>query len=294
MREMRGSFSGPRLFWRRRTDGYLIRHRNPLQTMMLHLMPSRGESCIYFRQQIDLAASHAYISQNNQNRENEKLSVFILFLTAIVRTLALKPRLNRFVAGGRLFARNRIHISYVVKREMSEQGAEVAVKQTFAADATILDVARQVNTTVAKARAATDVASLSLAGNLAHLPGFMLRPIIGIAKALNNAGLLPAALIAADPLFASVFISNVGSIGIAAPFHHLYEWGTVSVFVVIGKYRQEEQTGEEGRYVVDVTFTVDERIADGYYFAQAVKLFRSLIEHPEQMAGPPAQIVLDS
>ena len=38
-----------------------------------------------------------------------------------------------------------------------------------------------------------------------------------------------------DPLFTSIFIANLGSIGYPAGFHHLWEYGTASIFGVMGK-----------------------------------------------------------
>lgn len=277
-----------RLFWRYRPDGRLIRNPDPLQTLMPHLMRTRTESCVYFRQQLDLTHTLEYIRRNNATPGQENISVFNVFIAAAVRTAARFPRLNRFVVGRRVFARNRLQVSYIVKREMSEAGAEVAVKQTFAPENTLGEVAKKMNAAITRARTGQNATTDRLVKAIARLPDFLLSSIISIARTLNNVGLLPVAIIDSDPLFSSIFAANLGSIGLDAPFHHLYEWGTVSIFLVIGQYRPEGD-----RTVVDVTFTLDERIADGYYFGQALHLFRSLVENPEQLATAPESVGYD-
>jgi hypothetical protein len=102
-------------------------------------------------------------------------------------------------------------------------------------------------------------------------------------------------MVAADPLFTSVYVANLGSIGLDSPYHHLYEWGTASLFMVVGRvFQKEARKSGNGRlgapelkHFVNIKFTVDERIAEGIYFAHAAALFQRLVAKPESLELPP-------
>ena len=279
------------LFWKHRPDGDRIKSRDPVQQLMPYIMKTRNESCIYFKQELDLTTALRYIQDSNSLGPG-KLTIFIIMLTAMLRTASQYPRLNRFIAGKRIYARNSMELTYIAKRDMSVEGSEVVIKQRFSPADTIEEVAKKVNMAVAKVRAGKEVDSDGLITFLLKLPGFIISTIICLGKILNNWGLLPSAIITSDPLFSSAFVANLGSIGLNAPFHHLFEWGTISLFIVIGEYK-EDSSGKEPRTLVDVTFTIDERIADGYYFAQALKYFKYLVENPEELANPPERVIGD-
>lgn len=276
------------MFWKYRPDGQRIAPRDTVQKLMPYIMKTRTESCIYFNHQVDLTRILKYLQHFN-NQHNSKVTVFTLIVAAMVRTAYQYPRLNNFIVGKRLFARNSLQLSYIVKREKTVTGSEVVVKQSFSSDDTLLTVAQKINETVASLRTGASANSDGLIDFLLKFPGFAISGIIGLGKLLNNLCLLPASIIKSDPLFTSAFIANLGSIGIGAPFHHLYEWGTASIFITIGQYKQVSNKVNGGleTKTMDLAFTIDERIADGYYFAQALGFFNGLLENPDQLLQPP-------
>ncbi|MCR4712017.1 MAG: hypothetical protein K5707_06905, partial [Clostridia bacterium] len=75
-----------------------------------------------------------------------------------------------------------------------------------------------------------------------------------------------------------------------AVYHHLNNYGTNSIMITIGTLHKEEVLMPDGhkevRDVVDVGATLDERIADGFYFARSLKLIRYIFEHPEILDLP--------
>lgn len=101
---------------------------------------------------------------------------------------------------------------------------------------------------------------------------------------LDKHGWCPDFLIGKDPNYSSVFISNLGSIRLKSGYHHLTNWGTSSLFCIIGEKKWTPLYDEHGlvemQETVDLGLTVDERIADGYYYAKSVRLFKYLLEHP--------------
>ena len=77
----------------------------------------------------------------------------------------------------------------------------------------------------------------------------------------------------------------MGSIKLHSGYHHLTNWGTNSVFVIVGERKNRPFYDDEGNVTmkdsIDLGLTVDERIADGYYYSKTVRLLRKLIENPE-------------
>ncbi len=123
-----------------------------------------------------------------------------------------------------------------------------------------------------------------------RLPRSLLRFVMWAQRALDYFNLLPAAMIRSDPLYASAFLANLGSIGLDAPYHHLYEYGTVPVFVAIGRIHKAPVVDADGnlavRRVVTVKYTLDERIADGFYCARSLERFRELVQAPAPLLEP--------
>lgn len=278
------------LFWRHRPDGDMVKPRDAMQKLMPHIMRTRAEACIYYRQCLDLTTAMEFIKTYNAKFPDQRLTIFILILTAMIRTARKYPHLNRFIAGKKLYTRNSLQISYVVKRALTIEGTETLVKQTFAPDATLGDVAYQVDSAVNGIKRGKDSSTDALMNLFLKLPGLIISAIITLGKLLNHTGLMPAGIIISDPLCTSAIVANIGSIGAGAPFHHLYEWGTASLFLVIGRFRQNP---DNGKTEVEVTFTMDERIADGYYFAQAVQYFQELVEAPERLQLHPDEVRTD-
>jgi hypothetical protein len=109
-------------------------------------------------------------------------------------------------------------------------------------------------------------------------------------RSLDYHNALPAPLREAIPLYTSVYVVNAGSLGIDPPFHHLYEYGTASAFVAIGRVTKEPVVDENGQVVVrscvDLVHTLDERATDGFYFARTAEVFRRLVTEPALLAEP--------
>ena len=129
---------------------------------------------------------------------------------------------------------------------------------------------------------------------LLALPGFLLVFLIGVLKRLYAWGLAPRALVDTDPLYASAFVANLGSIKLDAAYHHLYEHGNCPLFVTIGQIA-EVPVVVDGQVVMrpqlTLRYTFDERVEDGLYCATALQLLKQRIEEPahlERDAATPA------
>lgn len=279
--------------FRKRSDGVLLRKLPGFRKMFPFLMRTRTESIIYYSQRIRLRETLSWLEKANAGRTN-RISLFHIILAAGVRTLALRPEANRFVAGCRIFQRKAIDLGFVVKREISEQASETNLKLTFDPRSTIAEVAERVASAVRETKRSETSSDEKISGLLTSLPRPMTRLALAGVRFLDYYGLLPASFIKGEALYASAFIANLGSIGLDAVLHHMFEWGNASFFVVVGRRKNEPVVNERGEIevqeVMDMTFSLDERITDGVYYAGTIGLLADLIENPAKLEVPPESL----
>jgi len=275
-----------------RPDGKKIRGRQALNAVMPYMMPGRNQSAVYYERDIDLENALRRVRAKNLETGEElpsgpagdRYSLFGLVLAAVVRTIALKPQLNRFIHGRALYQRDRIALSFIVKQKLAEDAPEGSAKIFFEPGDGLDVVSRKVNDAIAYVRLMGEGGSGERIAKAAHsIPGGK-AILIGAYRLLDRINLAPWALLKTDPLYASAYFANLGSLGLDTPYHHLYEWGNASLFVVMGKLQQD--VGRQGRFgsghhFVNFKVTLDERIADGLYFARAASIFSRLLAKPE-------------
>src|SRR4030043_2193736 len=273
-----------------RSDGVRLRKLPAFRKMFPYLIRTRTESAVYYSQRLRLAKPLAWLYRTNAARE-KKITLFHVFLAAGVRTLALRPEANRFIAGSRLSPRRAIDLSFVVKRELSEEATETTVKITFDPRSTVADVVERVTQVVEATKQSSTSRDEAATAIVTRLPRSLLRLATRAVRTLDYFGLLPASFIKGDALYTSAFAANLGSTGAGAVFHHLYEWGNAPFFVTVGRRKKEPIVDEHGELKVedtmDLKFTLDERISDGVYYQATINLLSNLIENPEQLEFPP-------
>ncbi len=270
---------------RRRYGATYVEEVAAVRRVLPHLMPTRTESTVYFPQDLEVDRLLLWLEETNVARPaSERLTLFEVLLTALARTLRLRPEVNRFVAGRRLYQHDTITVSFTVKAELSDGAPESQARLLFTGHERVDDVHAQVSAALCRERAGVPGADDTLIDFFASWPGPALRVVGRLLRSLDDHGVLPARLVDAVPLFTSVFLVNTGSLGIGAPFHHLYELGSASVFVAFGRAMAEPVVDANGQVVartrLRVVFTLDERAADGYYFARTAEVFRRFVEEP--------------
>jgi hypothetical protein len=270
----------------RRPDGDPVRDLPTMRRLIPHLMPSRNGAVVFFEQHVDLTETLAYLA-----RGPSELNLFQVVLAGLARTLALRPQMHRFVVGRRIYQRRSIELSFAVKKELSDEGKLTVVKVAFDPDDTLDRAAERIRAVVRTGKGPETTASEREMSVVTRLPRFALRTVMGLQRTLDYFNLLPSAMITNDPMYASMFVANLGSIGLDAAFHHLYEYGTVPVFATVGRVRRAPVATDADevavRDVMTVRFSFDERIADGMYAARSLDLFRQFVENPSLLEQPP-------
>lgn len=276
-----------------RPDGMLLTKLPVFRKMYPFMMPSRMEATIYSSRRLMLRNTLAWLARVNAGRE-DKLTLFHVILASCVRTLALQPDINRFVAGSRIFQRRTIDISFVVRREMTGQSTETIVKMTFDPYSTIETVARQVNASVQSTKKSRTSHDEKMSRLLTSMPRFLIRALMRTGRILDYFGLLPASYIKGDSMYTSIFITNLGSINADAILHPMFEWGNASCFIVTGRRKKEPIINDRDEIqveeVMDITFALDQRITGGFNLAQLELILKDLFQNPDALLEKPRNI----
>ena len=275
-----------------RPDGSLIPDLPAFTTLLPYLMRNKIESTIYYDQQLDVTRTLAFIKETNRRilKERRLLTLFEVVLAATARTVTLRPRLNRFISGGRYWQRNRILFNFVAKKELSDDGTEVNVKIPFEPEDTLLDVADRVGSYVKAAISEAGLENEKVVETLVRLPRLLLKLLIRGMNWLDAHNMMLPSFLESDPMWCSVFLTNVGSFGLDAPFHHLFERGNCHIFMSVGKVRTERTVLEDGRIserkMLGIRYAHDDRIAEGVYMGRSLALVKEYIENPELLLEP--------
>ncbi|MDP3179406.1 MAG: hypothetical protein Q8M76_15965, partial [Spirochaetaceae bacterium] len=244
---------------------------------------------VFFSRDFDVESALSFIRARNGSGEGCRYSLFGLMIAAAVRTLEAKPVLNRFVHRRALYQRESVAVSFIVKKSMSEAAPETSAKVEFPPGGALAAMSARIEQAIDAARGADRGIEERMIDLLHKIPAGK-AVVTRIFKLLDAFNIAPAGMIRNDPLFTSVYFANLGSLGLDTPFHHLYEWGTASLFVVMGRIFEKETRKADGslqrRRFVNLKFTVDERIAEGICFARALSVFQRLIARPEAIDEP--------
>jgi hypothetical protein len=264
---------------KRRADGVAAGDVPLYRRIMPYIMRSRNGSAVYFEQQVVLTKTLEFLGSFGDPRPTP----LHLVTWASVQALARFPRMNRFVAGGRLYERDGIWISYSAKRAIEQGSPLVVMKSRFEPGEPFGDLAGRMQEELTATRAASSTRTERELKLLLRGQGLPLRALMAGERLADALGMLPRSFIHNDPMFASMFIANLGSLGMDAPFHHLYEYGTISIFCVMGRIRNVP-VAQNGNVVVvpvlPLKFTFDERVEDGLYAHAALEELKKLLEDP--------------
>jgi hypothetical protein len=263
-----------------RPDGTLVRDLSAMRRFMPFISPRRNDSLVYFKQTIDAEPGLAFLERLNATRQADRqITYFHLVLRALTRCFVERPRLNRFVAGGRLYERDGVWMSFSAKRAFTDDAPVITVKRQMDLDASLTEMADAIHDKLGAGRRGARTSSDSEMDILLRLPPPIVRAVLWLARLADGFGLLPRRMIDPDPLYASAFIANLGSIGIEAGYHHLWEWGNCPVFGVVGLIAP----GSDGRRRLEIKWTYEERIEDGFNAALGLALVREGLEQPEKL-----------
>ena len=275
-----------------RADGKKVKNLEPIFRILPSVMIDRSDAQVYFKQDIPLSNMDEYIDKKAQ--DGIRMSYMNIIYAGIVRIINERPKLNRFVMNGTTYQRDTIYVSLSIKNSLPDDGQETVVKIPFKGTETILEIKEKVDATIEKNK---DVQTANKTDNLVKIlnlvPNFLILFSVKMLKFLDKHGIMPKAVIKASPFHTSVFLTNVGSLGIDSIYHHIYNFGTTSLFFSMGKkkksYIYEEDEIKEEKCIT-IAFVGDERICDGHYYATSFKQLNKYLKRPELLEKPPKNI----
>ena len=281
----------PKRKWGDRKDGIWLKDIPAMNRLMPTLMPNRADNEAYLTVDIDLRPMNAYLQKLNEGRTTDKYTFFHLVSAAIGKAFTLRPKMNRFIVGSKVYQRREVTIGFTVKKQFNDHAEEALAFFTYDPKETLetyhTKIMQQIHLTKSDTEKDTSTGAMDI---VCKLPQWMITSIAKFVLWLDKHGWAPLSLVGSDPNHAAIFLSNLGSIGLEAGYHHLVNWGTNSCFVVTGKKYLKMEYDSDGNSdlheVLPISVTLDERIADGYYYSGTMALVKELLTHPELLELP--------
>lgn len=282
-----------------RPDGTLVKDLSPVRYIMPFVMVGRNESVIFHEESYDISRTRVWLREfNRAHPDMPTVGLFQLILWACAQGLWRRPGLNRFLSGKRMYQRKGVWITFAAKQRMADDAPLITVKLPFYENEPFGACAARIASAVVDGKggkAQMVDKELALAQ---RLPVWLLSAIMGLLRWLDRVNLMPAFMIESDPLYTSLFLTNLGSVGLDRTYHHLYESGNCPLFGVVGTPRKATVTERGGREALkdtlEIRWTLDERVNDGFYCAASLKLFKKIIESPDSYIGDPITLDLNS
>ena len=281
--------------WGDRKEGRLIKTLPPMSYIEPYIMKVRADSQNQFEDVIDITNIENYLQEKRSEGYTDMTLLHIL-IAAYVRVVAERPAINRFIAGQRIYARNNIECAMTIKKEMSIDSPDTCIKVEFDPRDNIFNVYKKFQI-VAHKSVSEDTDFDETAKILKKLPRFVLRSAIALLRFLDYYGHLPKSLLEVSPFHGSMIITSMGSLGIPAIYHHLYDFGTLPLFISYGSIFSADALKRDGtrerHHFVTLKVVTDERICDGYYYASAFKKIKRYLQHPELLDETLTEVVED-
>ncbi|MBR0229568.1 MAG: hypothetical protein IJQ62_14565 [Clostridia bacterium] len=277
----------------RRADGKLLKKIDPIIALTPYLMPMRCDAQVFLNLKLDYEKIARYIVE--QGQKGNKFTFMEVIMAAYVRVVSELPEINRFVANKRLYARTQLTVSFALLKETAnaDDVEENTVKCYFDPKDTIFDVAERVSAAIEQnRREEADNSTMKLAKLL--LNPILANTIVLAARFLDRYGVMPKYIMDASPFHTSMFFTQMASIGMPAVNHHIYNFGTTSLFVSMGSVIRENTVGPDGKAIrkryLPIGITADERICAGAVYAKLVNRIMYYINNIELLETPPETV----
>jgi len=278
-----------------RKDATWIRDADPLHSFMPYLLLGRTDNEALLNDEIDITRVTQYLEKKNADNPVFKYTMFHVIVAAMIKTITLRPKMNRFIANKNMYQRNEVSAAFTIKKIFSDEGGEALAFLHAKDDSTLETIHEDLFRQISHCKSEKNDASTDVMDLLVKFPRFLVKFVVWILTRLDVHGWIPQSIIATDPYYSSVVLSNVGSIKLKCGYHHLTNWGTCSVFCLIGEKNTRPVYDEHGnvqmKEMLDIGLTIDERIADGYYYAKTIKLLKYLLQNPELLERPASEPV---
>lgn len=268
-----------------RADGKRIKNEDPMYHLIPQFLPHRYDAMNMITLDIPEAPMRRYM--NEKRREGRRISHLALFLCAYCRTVERFPALNRFIVSRKIYQRNYFSVAMAVLRP---NGEDTITKTRLEYTDDIFTVQEKLDSCISTNRQEEIKNSLDRVMGVMVKAGFLMRLAMGLLRLGDSLGLLPGSLLDMSPFHASILVSNLASIRTNHIYHHIYDFGSVSVSMTIGNLRERPRRLSDGSIdlerCVPLGVVMDERICNGHYCAQAFAYLQELLKDPRKLESP--------
>lgn len=280
-----------------RKEGRLLRSLPAFAKFVPFIMPTRNDACNQYEESFEVSDVDRRLRKLRVDGY-KGIGILHFIIAAYIRGVSMLPGMNRFVVGRRIYARDNIEVVMTVKRSLAIDATETTIKVVFEPTDTIFDVYRKMSEKIDEIKTVEGNNNTEdVAETMCKAPRFLLRFALTILRIMDYFGWLPQSLLDASPFHGSMIITDLGSLRIGPIYHHIYNFGTLPVFISFGAKRHAYELDRHGNMVdrkyVDCKFVMDERTVDGHYYAQFLQAFRYICQHPEIVETPPSKVVED-
>lgn len=280
-----------------RKEGRLLRSLPAFAKFVPFIMPTRNDACNQYEESFEVSDVDRRLRKLRVDGY-KGIGILHFIIAAYIRGVSMLPGMNRFIVGRRIYARDNIEVVMTVKRSLAIDATETTIKVVFEPTDTIFDVYRKMNEKIDEIKTVEGNNNTEdVAEAMCKAPRFLLRFALTILRIMDYFGWLPQSLLDASPFHGSMIITDLGSLRIGPIYHHIYNFGTLPVFISFGAKRHAYELDRHGNMVdrkyVDCKFVMDERTVDGHYYAQFLQAFRYICQHPEIVETPPSKVVED-
>lgn len=280
-----------------RKEGRLLRSLPAFAKFVPFIMPTRNDACNQYEESFEVSDVDRRLRKLRVDGY-KGIGILHFIIAAYIRGVSMLPGMNRFVVGRRIYARDNIEVVMTVKRSLAIDATETTIKVAFEPTDTIFDVYRKMSEKIDEIKTVEGNNNTEdVAEAMCKAPRFLLRFALTILRIMDYFGWLPQSLLDASPFHGSMIITDLGSLRIGPIYHHIYNFGTLPVFISFGAKRHAYELDRHGNMVdrkyVDCKFVMDERTVDGHYYAQFLQAFRYICQHPEIVETPPTKVVED-
>lgn len=266
-----------------RKEGRRVRTLPAMNYVVPYIMKTRCGAQNCFEDVIDITNIERYLDLKHQEGYTD-MTLLHVMLAAYVKVVAERPGINRFIAGRRIYARNNVECVMTIKKELSLESPDTCIKVEFDPRDNIYNVYKKFQK-VAHTAVEENTDFDNTAKIITKIPGFIFRFAMAILRGLDYMGWLPKALMNVSPFHGSMIITSMGSLGIPAIYHHLYNFGTLPIFISYGNIFAADAVKRDGtkerHHFVTLKVVTDERICDGFYYASAFKKIKKYLARPE-------------
>ncbi|NUM33561.1 MAG: 2-oxo acid dehydrogenase subunit E2 [Candidatus Brocadiae bacterium] len=264
-----------------RQGSILVKKLHRYRQLMPYLMPTRNESVVYYDTYIKAEELLRFLESVKDS--NPKITLTHLLVKACAMGMYQHPTMNQYISGQRLYQKETVEISFSLKKEKVSHSPIKVLKMEIPQKESLQELSLRIQERLGVERSEKKTYTDKEIDYLSLLPRFLLRTLVKIVRALDYYNLLPQAFIKNDPLYASLFIANLGSIGLDPGYHHLYEYGTISIFCMAGKIK-DMPIVEDGKIIAQKTLHIrwsyDERIDDGMSSTNGIATVVKILENP--------------